>query len=192
MFDYVRAKKEVKVNSSEALNEFEKISKERKHSIKIGETPEWYITQGYMLFQRNYSYNGETVRDAFTRTASRLSRHYKLNPKLAYEKFFQLQWSGKLAPSTPVINNTGLDRGDSVSCSGGHIGDSVHDFYTNLRESAVLSQRGYGTSSYLGDIRPRGTPISTGGKASGVVPVFDDHIQMANKISQGNNRRGLS
>ena len=185
MFDYIREKKAVVVNSSEALNEFEKISKERKQSIKDGETPDWYITQGYMLFQRNYSHNNESVRDAFHRTAYRLSRHYKVNPELAYNKFFNLEWSGKLAPSTPVINNTGLDRGDSVSCSGGRIGDSVHDFYTNLRESAVLSQRGYGTSSYLGDIRSRGTPISTGGKASGSVPVFDDHIQMANKISQG-------
>jgi hypothetical protein len=102
-----------------------------------------------------------------------------------------LHWSMLISPIYMIeIFVFGLDRGDAVSCSGGYVPDSVKGFYHGLTEAAILSQRGYGTSGYLGDIRPRGTPISKGGKASGVVPVFEDFNIMSNKISQGNTRRG--
>ena len=176
-------------NSTAALNEFEKISQERKQSVLEGETPEWAITAGYMMFKKRYSFEGETMREAYKRVAE-LGKYYKPNSELARQKFFDLMWRGFLAPSTPVLANVGLDRGDAVSCSGGYVPDSVKGFYHGLTEAAILSQRGYGTSGYLGDIRPRGTPISKGGKASGVVPVFEDFNIMSNKISQGNTRRG--
>lgn len=99
-------------------------------------------------------------------------------------------WSGKLAPSTPVLCNTGTDRGHPVSCSGGYFGDSIDGFYKNHHENAMLSKNGYGTSSYLGSVRPRGDKISSGGEADGVVPQFDSAIDVVRKVSQGNNRRG--
>lgn len=190
MFDFIPGEKKKIVNSQEALSAFEKISIERKQAVKDGEVPDWYITQGYMLFNRKYAFGDESVRDAFTRTAKTLSRHYTPYPKLAEKKFFNLMWKGDLAPATPVLCNTGTGRGHSVSCSGTYVDDSIPDFYTSLRETAVLSQKGYGTSVYLGDIRPRGAPISTGGNASGVQPVLDNFVDMSSKISQGNNRRG--
>ena len=74
--------------------------------------------------------------------------------------------------------------------AGSYMGDSVYDFYSNHLETAMLSKLGFGTSSYMGDIRGRGEPISSGGEASGVVPQFDSSIDVQNKVSQGNNRRG--
>lgn len=192
-YDAREANQDVKteeLNSASALSEFEKISTERKLSVERGETPEFFISQGYMMFTRKYSHKGETIKEAYTRVANKLSTYYTKDPELAKQKFFDIMWKGHLAPSTPVLNNTGLDKGHSVSCSGGYIGDTIHDFYTSLREAAVLSQKGYGTSGYLGDIRARGTPISSGGFASGVVPVFENFVSMSNKISQGSNRRG--
>lgn len=194
LFNYNANEKIKEFNSTEAVNEFENWSKERKLSVEKGDTPDWFITAGYIMFKRKYAAqkpNGEkeTVKEAYQRVAE-LGKHYTPNPELAKQKFFELMWKGHLAPSTPVFANTGLGRGDSVSCSGGFVADSVSGFYHSVLENAVLSQRGYGTSSYLGDIRPRGTPISKGGKASGVVPVFEDHVIMSNKISQGNTRRG--
>lgn len=92
--------------------------------------------------------------------------------------------------STPVLANMGTTRGFPVSCSGQYVGDSVDEFYTNLHEAAMLSKMGFGTSSYLGDIRERGAPISKGGKAQGILPVFEDFVTMASKVSQGGTRRG--
>ena len=77
------------------------------------------------------------------------------------------------------------------NCSGNAITDSVFDFYGCQQENAVLSKNGFGTSSYLGNIRPRGSKIAgMKGSASGVLPVFKDFVQMSRDISQGSQRRG--
>jgi ribonucleoside-diphosphate reductase alpha chain len=77
-----------------------------------------------------------------------------------------------------------------VSCEGSYVEDSVWGFYDSLKEAAILSQNGFGTSAYLGDIRPRGARFSDNGKANGVVPVFCNFVEMTNQISQGATRRG--
>lgn len=112
------------------------------------------------------------------------------NPDMWAAKFFELIWKGWMSCSTPVLANMGTTRGFPVSCSGQYVGDSVDEFYTNLHEAAMLSKMGFGTSSYLGDIRERGAPISKGGKAQGILPVFEDFVTMASKVSQGGTRRG--
>jgi len=99
-------------------------------------------------------------------------------------------WNGWLSLSTPVMANTGTNRGLSVSCSGTFIDDSIDGFYKNLHEVAMLTKSGFGTASYLGNIRPRGSKISVGGKASGVLPVLKDHIRTMSNVSQGSSRRG--
>ena len=99
-------------------------------------------------------------------------------------------WKGDLSPSTPVLSNTGTNRGLPVSCAGNEIADEVFSFYDKLKECAVLTQEGFGTASYLGHIRCRGTAISRGGKAMGVLPVFKMFVQMSQDISQGSTRRG--
>lgn len=171
-------------------SKFESISAERKHLQAIGEVPQWYTTQGYALFTRKYSYNGETVRGAFERIAKALAQYWPDHDE-AYTRFFNLMWEGKLSPSTPVMSNTGTNRGMSVSCAGNYIGDSVSDFYDSFAEIAVLSKHGFGTASYLGDIRHRGALIkSTQAYADGVVPVFDSCVDVKTKISQGSSRRG--
>lgn len=171
------------------MSGFENSSQVRKDLQAQGEVPMWYTTQGFIMFVRKYAYKGETVREAFHRIAHTLAKH---DPKPeAYDRFFNLMWEGKLAPSTPVMCNTGTDRGMPVSCAGNYIGDSVEGFYESNAEVAVLSKNGFGTASYLGDIRHRGAPIkSSGGEADGVVPVFDTFVDTKTKISQGSSRRG--
>lgn len=171
-------------------NEFEKLSLERKKLQQEGEVPEWFTTQGYILFKRKYAYKNETVKGAFERIASTLSKHMLEREQEYNTKFFDLMWSGKLAPSTPVYCNTGTDRGMPVSCAGSYIGDSVSSFYESYAEIAMLSKLGFGTASYLGAIRPRGASIKSGGEAEGIVPVLDSCLDVVSKISQGSNRRG--
>jgi ribonucleoside-diphosphate reductase alpha chain len=66
----------------------------------------------------------------------------------------------------------------------------MDDILYKIAEVGVMSKVGGGTSGYFGAIRPRGTPISSGGEATGVhhqLSVFDS---LTNYISQGNVRRG--
>ena len=178
------------MTDSKVYSEFEKISVRRKQLQMQKEIPEWYTTQALIMFERKYSYKGETVRGAFERISNTLSKHYTVDTELAKKKFFDIMWKGFLAPSTPVFSNTGTNRGLVVSCAGSYTEDSIVGFYDSYKETAVLSQEGFGTSSYLGDIRPRGSDIARGGQADGVVPVIDSFIDVTSKVSQGNTRRG--
>lgn len=168
---------------------YEQLSAERKELQDKGLLPDFYTTGGYQLLKSKYLSGGETPLDRY-RTIAKAAASYMPNPKEWEEKFFDILWKGWLSPSTPVLSNMGAKKGTPVSCSGQYIGDSVYDFYYNQVESAILSQNGFGTSAYLGDIRPRGSSIGNGGKASGILPVLKDFVQLSNDVSQGNSRRG--
>jgi ribonucleotide reductase alpha subunit len=83
------------------------------------------------------------------------------------------------------LANLGTNKGMPVACSGQYIGDSVADFYGELLDTAVLTKNGFGTSGYLGDIRPRGSQITAGGTASGVLPVFQTYVDAMKRVTQG-------
>lgn len=176
------------------INIYDKLSEERKKLQEDGLVPEWYSTGGYQLFKEKYDYqtDGRSVRGQFERIAKTAAKHLKGTSFMddAEQQFFDLFWNGYLSPSTPVLANMGTDRGLPVSCSGSVVGDSIHGFYSNRLETAMLTKMGFGTSGYLGDIRPRGAGIACGGKASGVVPVFKGHVQDMRDVAQGTARRG--
>lgn len=169
----------------------EQLSNERKQLQKDGHLPEWFTTQGWSLFKQKYAVPGE---DAFLGRAKTIAktaaRHAPKDGRDWEGEFFKLIWNGWLSCSTPVLSNMGTNRGMPVSCSGQVIPDSITGFYTTLHNAAMLSKMGFGTSGYLGKIRPRGSKISTGGTAQGVLPVLQDFVTMSSKVSQGGTRRG--
>lgn len=173
-------------------NIYEKLGLERKKGQAEGTVPEWLTTAAFQLLKQKYLEGQETVYDRYrtiaNTAASRLPSY--LNKEVWAEKFFQLFWKGWLAASTPVMANMGTTKGLPVSCSGGYIDDSIDGFYGTLHETAMLTKYGFGTSGYLGDIRPRGASISIGGTAAGVLPVIKDYVQAMRDVSQGATRRG--
>lgn len=170
---------------------WEELSKERKALQQSGVVPEWMTTAGVQLVKEKYHKTGN-VKQRYQTIAKTLARHYKGTPfdAQAEDKFFEMLWKGWLSPSTPVLANTGTNKGLPVSCSGNVVDDSIDGFYSARHEVALLTKHGFGTSSYLGNIRPRGSAISVGGKACGVVPVFKGFVQDMRDVSQGNTRRG--
>lgn len=173
------------------LQMHERWSALRKKAQKEGSIPEWYSTQGYQLFTKKYEVEGEDSVRGRHRTIAHTLAQYMVGAEAEWEeKFFNELWDGILSPATPAFANTGTNRGMGVSCSGQYIGDSVEAFYDSLKEMAILSKWGFGTSADFSGIRERGAPISRGGEASGPVPVMDDFFTCASKISQGGNRRG--
>jgi ribonucleoside-diphosphate reductase alpha chain len=171
-------------------NLYDKLSQERKELQERGLIPEWYSTGGWQMFKSKYLYGTDrAVKGQFERIAKTASKHVPMLPE-AENKFFDLLWKGWLSPSTPVLANTGTDRGMPVSCSGTVVSDSIDGFYSNLHEVAMLTKNGFGTASDLSKIRPRGSKISVGGKASGVLPVIKEHIAAMRNVAQGVARRG--
>ena len=179
-------------------------SKERKELQKQGLAPNWLTTQGYQLLATKYLNEGsKSPADQYRRIAKTLSQYVGDNypewwDEIEYWKgkrwedaFYSILWDGYLSPSTPVLSNTGTNLGQSVSCSGTYVGDSVYDFYESRLQNALLSKEGFGTSTYLGDIRPRGSAMK-GGEASGAQPVAEMFVDDSKKISQGSTRRGAT
>jgi ribonucleoside-diphosphate reductase alpha chain len=177
--------------------DYNQLSNERKQLQKDKLLPEWYTTGGWQLMKANYLW-AKTPVEQYRAIANAAARHVEGKMPLPlengkhvylswYDAFFQLLWNGWLSPSTPVLSNMGnSDRGMPVSCSGGFIDDSIDSFYKCLHEGAILSKYGFGTSAYVGAIRPRGAPMMKGtGKASGPMPSIDMLSQMTNDVSQG-------
>lgn len=176
---------------SEELQKYEALSQERKHLQDIGHLPHWYTTTGWQMFKSKYAVTTEdAVKGRHQTIARTLARHMKGRELEWEQKFFNLLWEGILSPASPALSNTGTNRGMPVSCSGQYVGDSVDDFYTSLREMAILTKWGFGTSADFSGIRARGSSISSGGKANGAVDVIEDFFTAATKISQGGIRRG--
>lgn len=172
---------------------YKELSTERKLLQDKGLVPLWYTTGGFQMFKEKYLYGTEfSVKGQFERIAKTAAKHLKGTTfeKEAETKFFELLWKGWLSASTPVLANMGTTRGMPVSCSGTVVEDSVDGFYINLHEVAMLTKYGFGTASDFSNIRPRGSFISVGGKASGVMPVIVDHINVMRHIAQGTARRG--
>jgi ribonucleoside-diphosphate reductase alpha chain len=171
------------------INKYEKLSAERKEMQAAGTMPEWMTTGGWQMFKSKYLYEADTVKEQYQRIARTASKH--LPDSAAWEaRFFEILWNGWVSCSTPILANMGTNRGMPVSCSGQYVGDSIDDFYMSRHEAAILTKYGFGTSGYLGDIRARGTPISVGGTASGVMPVLKGFIQDMRDVAQGTARRG--
>lgn len=176
---------------AETKKKWDELSEERKKLQHEGYLPTWYTTQAWQMFKKSYSVSGELALLGRHRTiAKTLSRHLGKYAAEYEQLFFNELWNGILSPASPALANTGTTRGMVVSCSGQQVDDSVDGFYTAMRETAILSKYGFGTSGDFSAIRPRGSRFSDRGQANGASDVIDDFFTTAAKISQGGNRRG--
>ncbi len=182
-------------------NQYETLSKERKALQEKDLMPQHWSTGAWQLFKAKYMYDAENPREQYERIASTLAQYVEGRyPDWWKEEFgedytwkqafFDELWSGNLSGSTPVIANTGTDRGFSVSCSGNVAEDSVYGIYSAKLEVAVLTKNGFGTATYLGHIIPRGTKSSKGVTSGGVVEWIKTFVLDTTVVSQGSNRRG--
>ena len=141
------------------------------------------IVGGYLLM-------GESPKDAYLRVSNAIARRlYK--PELA-EQFFEYIWKGWLCLASPVLSNTGTDRGLPISCFGIDVADSINDIGNKNLEMMLLAKHGGGVGIGINMIRPAGAKITGNGTSDGVVPfckIYDSTILATN---QGSVRRGAA
>jgi ribonucleoside-diphosphate reductase alpha chain len=106
------------------------------------------------------------------------------------EKFERYMAKGYYSLATPVWINFGKDKGLPISCYGSYIEDSLDSMLMTAREIGLMSKYGGGTSAYLGNIRPRGTEIATGGKADGPIHYAKLYDTVVDVCKQSEARRG--
>ena len=159
--------------------------------IKGVDYPEWGDTDVYRkTIVGGYLLQGESPKDAYERVAKTVARRlYK--PELA-EVFFDYIWRGWLNLASPVLSNTGTDRGLPISCFGIDVADSIQDIGAKNLEMMMLAKHGGGVGVGINMIRPAGAKITGNGTSDGVVPfckIYDSTILATN---QGAVRRGAA
>lgn len=170
-------------------NSYRVLSEERKKMQAEGLMPLHWSTASWQLFKNKYLYQADTPKEQYQRIASTLAAHTP-DPQEWKQKFFDIMWKGWLSPSTPILANTGTNRGLPVSCAGSYVPDSIDGIYKAKHETAMLTKMGFGTAGYLGDVRPRGSEISVGGKSTGVMQIIEGFQSDMEYVAQGTARRG--
>ena len=138
----------------------------------------------------SYLLENETPREAYKRVADTVARRL-YRPEMA-ETFFDYIWNGWLCLASPVLSNTGTDRGLPISCFGIDVADSIQDIGKKNLEMMLLAKHGGGVGIGINMIRPAGANITNNGTSDGVVPfckIYDSTILATN---QGSVRRGAA
>jgi len=163
-----------------------------EHGWELGvDFPEWANTEIYVkTISKGYLLPGEKPKDAYWRVSTRIAQ--RLNKPQLASKFFDYIWKGWLCLATPVLSNTGTDRGLPISCFGIDVGDSIYEIGNKNLELMLLAKHGGGVGIGINQIRPAGSNITGNGTSDGVVPfakVYDSTILATN---QGSVRRGAA
>ena len=153
--------------------------------------PDWGNTEIYVkTISKGYLLPGEKPKDAYWRVATKVAQ--RLNKPQLASKFFDYIWKGWLNLATPVLSNTGTDRGLPISCFGIDVADSIFDIGNKNLELMLLAKHGGGVGIGINQIRPAGSVITGNGTSDGVVPfckIYDSTILATN---QGSVRRGAA
>lgn len=153
--------------------------------------PEWGCTEVYLkTISKGYLLEGETPKDAYWRVCTTVARRLK-KPALA-SKFFDYIWRGWLNLSTPVLSNTGTERGLPISCFGIDVADSINDIGSKNLEMMLLAKHGGGVGIGINQIRPAGSNITNNGTSDGVVPFIKMYDSTILATNQGAVRRGAA
>jgi len=172
------------------MNTADKIAEELGWEKEV-DYPAWGHTEVYLkTISKGYVLAGEKPKDAYWRVCTAVARRLD-KPQLA-SKFFDYIWRGWLNLATPVLSNTGTDRGLPISCFGIDVGDSIQEIGQKNLEMMLLAKHGGGVGIGINMIRPAGSKITGNGTSDGIVPfckIFDSTILATN---QGAVRRGAA
>ena len=148
----------------------------------------WLNKDSRKFLERGYLLEGETAEHRIRGIAD--SAEQILGITGFADKFENYMSRGFYSLSSPVWSNFGRKRGLPISCFGSYIPDTMEGIMTKASEVAMMTKHGGGTSAYFGDVRARGSSISSGGESTGAVHFMELFDKIMSVVSQGNVRRG--
>ena len=152
--------------------------------------PDFFDDMALSTISKGYLLPGETPKKAYRRVAHAVAM--RLNRPDLENKFFKYIWNGWIGLASPVLSNTGTDRGLPISCFGIDTPDSIRGIGLTNAELMRLTSYGGGVGISLSRIRGRGAEITGNGQSEGIVPwakIYDSTIVATN---QGSVRRGAA
>ena len=152
---------------------------ERKKYYWLNEDSRTFLSRGYI---------NETPEQRIHDIAVIAEKYLNINGFA--KKFEDYMARGFYSLSTPVWINFGKQKGLPISCYGSNVDDNLDSILNAGREIGMMSKYGGGTSVFLGNIRPRGTSITTGGTADGPVHYARIYDTVVDVCKQSEARRG--
>jgi len=152
---------------------------ERKKYYWLNEDSRTFLSRGYI---------NETPEQRIKDIARIAEKHLHIDGFA--QKFEDYMSRGFYSLSTPVWINFGKQKGLPISCYGSNADDNLDSILNAGREIGMMSKYGGGTSVYLGNIRPRGSAITTGGTADGPVHYARIYDTVVDVCKQSEARRG--
>ena len=152
---------------------------ERKKYYWLNEDSRTFLSRGYI---------NESPEQRIHDIAVIAEKYLKVNGFA--KKFEDYMARGFYSLSTPVWINFGKQKGLPISCYGSNVDDNLDSILNAGREIGMMSKYGGGTSVYLGNIRSRGTAITTGGTADGPVHYARIYDTVVDVCKQSEARRG--
>ena len=146
----------------------------------------WLNDESRLFLSRGYI--NETPEQRIKDIANKAEGYLKIDGFA--NKFEDYMARGFYSLSTPVWINFGKEKGLPISCYGSNIDDTLDSILNAGREIGMMSKYGGGTSAYLGNIRARGSKISTGGTADGPVHYARIYDTVVDVCKQSEARRG--
>ena len=146
----------------------------------------WLNDESRLFLSRGYI--SETPEQRIKDIANKAEGYLKIDGFA--NKFEDYMARGFYSLSTPVWINFGKEKGLPISCYGSNIDDTLDSILNAGREIGMMSKYGGGTSAYLGNIRARGSKISTGGTADGPVHYARVYDTVVDVCKQSEARRG--
>jgi ribonucleotide reductase alpha subunit len=154
---------------------------------KNEEAPQWLTDPGLNKLQNGYLLEGETPRQMYRRVADAAASRLK-KPELS-DKFYDYINRNWICLATPIASNMGTTKGLPISCYGSYVADSLKEISLHWQEMSMLTKNGGGIGVTF-DLRPKGSPISGGGKSDGIIPWIKVDESIIRSVSQSNTRRG--
>ena len=148
----------------------------------------WLNNDSRKFLERGYLVKDETAEQRIRDIAETAQKY--LNIVGFADKFEKYVHLGYYSISSPIWANFGRQRGLPISCFGSYIPDTMEGIMEKVSEVSIMTKHGGGTSGYFGEIRGRGTPISSGGESTGSVHFMELFDKVMEVVSQGNVRRG--
>jgi ribonucleoside-diphosphate reductase alpha chain len=169
------------------------MKKDLKQLQQDNQAPSFLTEEGMQILSSGYLLEGETPRDAYERVAKAIVEFGAYKKDILEDIMFITYENPWLGYATPVLSNSGTDRGLPLSCYIIDVQDSVKGILKDgIGEMALLSKVGGGVGVNFNNIRPKGSFIQhgQGGLTDGVIPfakAFDSAIMAAKqpKVRRG-------
>src|SRR5574343_619267 len=154
--------------------------------------PNWVTEEAIHTLRNGYLQEGENFYDAINRISTSASKYLEIEGmdvnfcKLFQKDLYDILERGYLGCASPVFTNLGVDgRGLPISCFSVSVDDSISGIFDSLAETAKMTQKSGGVGVYMGNIRPSGSPILSGGTSTGVLPFAKLFDSTAKTVAQG-------